>query len=165
MNCGKNWNKNCPHRRPEPRAGANASRIANCWTPCSTCCGEAVRGGPSPVRTSVPGRPSMIALWNGRPRESLNGCGRAVSISMTRSRGSTGNGKQQMGPTSGHPGGGKEAGPNPTDRGKPGYKDHLLVDGRGVPVSMMATAANVNDGPMLAPLLHNPPIVRPQPPS
>ena len=28
---------------------------------------------------------------------------------------------------------------------------------------MVATAANVNDGPMLAPLLHNPPIVRPQP--
>jgi putative transposase len=68
-----------------------------------------------------------------------------------------------MGPTFGHPGGEKEAGPNPTDRGKPGYKDHLLVDGRGVPVSMVATAANVNDGPMLAPLLHNPPIVRPQP--
>jgi putative transposase len=28
---------------------------------------------------------------------------------------------------------------------------------------MVATAANVNDGPMLASLLHNPPIVRPQP--
>ena len=82
---------------------------------------------------------------------------------MTSRRGLTGNGKRPMGPTFGHPGGEKEAGPNPTDRGKPGYKDHLLVDGRGVPVSMVATAANVNDGPMLAPLLHNPPIVRPQP--
>ena len=63
---------------------------------------------------------------------------------------------------SGHRGGEKEAGPNPTDRGNPGYKDHLLVDGRGVPVSMGATAANINDGPMWAPLLHKAPIVRPQ---
>src|SRR4029077_5931214 len=53
--------------------------------------------------------------------------------------------------------------PNPTDRGKPGSKDPLLVDGRGGPGSMGAPPANVNDGPMLAPLLHNPPIVRPQP--
>ncbi len=63
----------------------------------------------------------------------------------------------------GLPGGEKEAGPNPTDRGKPGYKDHLLVDGRGVPVSMVTTAANVNDSPMLPPLLTQAPIVRPQP--
>ena len=67
-----------------------------------------------------------------------------------------------MGLRSGPRGGEKEAGPNPTDRGNPGSKDHLLGDGRGVPVSMGATAANLNDGPMWAPLLHNAPIVRPQ---
>ncbi len=60
-------------------------------------------------------------------------------------------------------GGENAAGPNPTDRGKSGYKDHVLVEGRGVPVSMVTTAANVNDGPMLGPLLHHTPIVRPQP--
>jgi putative transposase len=70
-----------------------------------------------------------------------------------------------MGLRSEHRGGEKEAGPNPTDRGKPGYKDHLLVDGRGVPVSLVATAATGNDGPTLAPLLLNTPIVRPQPTS
>jgi transposase len=37
-------------------------------------------------------------------------------------------------------------GPNPTDRGKKGSKRHLLVDGRGVPLSLIVTAANVNDG-------------------
>jgi putative transposase len=57
----------------------------------------------------------------------------------------------------------KEAGPNPTDRGKAGYKDHLLIDGRGVPLSMLSTPANVNDGPTLPTLLTAPPIVRPQP--
>src|SRR4030095_13726113 len=163
MPCGMNWNKSCPRRPPGPRAGASASRIVSCWTACSTCCGRAVRGGPSPVRSSVPGRPSMIGLSNGRPRASLNGYGLAAFISMTRRRASTGNGKPPMGPTSGLRGGEKEAGPYPTDRGKPGYKDHLLVDGRGVPVSMVATAANVNDSPMLSTLLTNAPIVRPQP--
>lgn len=37
-------------------------------------------------------------------------------------------------------------GPNPTDRGKRGSKRHLLVDGRGVPLSIIVTAADVNDG-------------------
>ena len=60
-------------------------------------------------------------------------------------------------------GGEKEAGPNPTDRAKPGYKEHLLVDGRGVPLSTVSTAANVNDGPMLSLVLNSLPIVRPQP--
>ena len=68
-----------------------------------------------------------------------------------------------MGPLCGLPRGEKEAGPNPTDRAKPGYKEHLLVDGRGVPLSTVSTAANVNDGPMLALVLNSLPIVRPQP--
>jgi len=57
----------------------------------------------------------------------------------------------------------KEAGPNPTDRAKPGYKEHLLIDGRGVPLSMVSTAANVNEGPMLWAVLTSLPLVRPQP--
>ena len=41
--------------------------------------------------------------------------------------------------------GGDLTGPNPTDRAKPGTKYHVAVDGDGVPVACMATAANVND--------------------
>jgi transposase len=41
--------------------------------------------------------------------------------------------------------GGDETGPNPTDRGKPGSKHHLLVDGQGAPLAVWLTAANVND--------------------
>ena len=33
-------------------------------------------------------------------------------------------------------------GPNPTDRGKKGSKRHLLVDERGVPISIVVTGAN-----------------------
>ena len=42
-------------------------------------------------------------------------------------------------------------------------KDHLLVDGRGVPLSVLVTAANVNDGPMLSELINNCAVVRPRP--
>jgi transposase len=41
--------------------------------------------------------------------------------------------------------GGDLTGPNPTDRGKQGTKYHIAVNGDGVPVACMATAANVND--------------------
>lgn len=39
----------------------------------------------------------------------------------------------------------ESVGPNPTDRGKKGSKRHLLVDGRGVPLSLVVTGANVHD--------------------
>jgi putative transposase len=82
---------------------------------------------------------------------------------MIRSRGLSGSGSRQTELWSGLRRGEKGAGPNPTDRGKPGYKEHLLVDGRGVPLSTVSTAANVNDGPMLSQVLTALPIVRPQP--
>ena len=41
--------------------------------------------------------------------------------------------------------GGEAVGPNPTDRGKPGSKHHLLVDDNGVPLAVVLTAANVHD--------------------
>lgn len=59
--------------------------------------------------------------------------------------------------------GGPDNGPNPTDRAKPGMKDVLLVDGRGVPLAVITVAANVNDHIALPDLLDNPVIVRPQP--
>ena len=68
-----------------------------------------------------------------------------------------------MAPTCGRLRGGKETGPNPTDRAKPGVKDHVLVDGRGVPLSILVTAANVNDSPVLDKLINNCAVVRPRP--
>ena len=40
-------------------------------------------------------------------------------------------------------------GPNPTDRGKPGTKDHLVSERRGIPLVSLETAANVNEGTKL----------------
>jgi len=41
--------------------------------------------------------------------------------------------------------GGEKTGPNPTDLGKCGTKRHLLIDGRGVPLSIHLSAANRHD--------------------
>jgi transposase len=84
---------------------------------------------------------------------------------MMRKKASNGLGNLLMAPTYGRQRGGKDNGPNPTDRAKPGVKDHLLTDGRGVPLSVVVTAANVNDGPMLPALVNNYAVVRPPPSS
>ena len=48
---------------------------------------------------------------------------------------------------------GDHAGPNPTDRAKRGVKRHVLTDGRGVPLSVCITAANVHDEWMVGDVL------------
>ena len=49
--------------------------------------------------------------------------------------------------------GGEVVGPNPTDRGKPGSKHHLLTDRNGVPLAVVLTAANVHDSKVFEELL------------
>ncbi len=41
--------------------------------------------------------------------------------------------------------GGAATGPNPTDRGRPGTKRHLITDRRGIPLAFILTGANVHD--------------------
>lgn len=49
---------------------------------------------------------------------------------------------------------GAATGPNPTDRGKPGSKHHIITDARGTPLaSPMLTASNVPDVIMLLPIV------------
>ncbi|MFJ3673354.1 transposase [Streptomyces sp. NPDC090106] len=40
---------------------------------------------------------------------------------------------------------GADTGPSPVDRRKTGSKHHLICDGRGTPLKVITTAANVND--------------------
>ncbi len=40
---------------------------------------------------------------------------------------------------------GRQTGPNPTDRAKPGSKRHLICDSRGLPLAIQLTGANRND--------------------
>lgn len=110
-----------------------------------------------------PWQTSMIALPNGSAAGCLKTSGDAVYTSTTGNTALTGSGKQVTAHTCGRRLRGKECGPNPTDRAKAGLKDHVLSDGRGVPLSVVVTAANVNDGPMLQELLADRVAVRPQP--
>ena len=50
--------------------------------------------------------------------------------------------------------------PNPTDRGKPGTKRHLVVDRAGIPLAEFITPANRNEVTLLADLLDAIPPVR-----
>jgi transposase len=52
-------------------------------------------------------------------------------------------------------GGVEGSGPNPTDRGRPGIKHHVLVESHGIPVAIDATPANTPDVNDLLPLVDN----------
>jgi IS5 family transposase len=48
---------------------------------------------------------------------------------------------------------GRKTGPNPTDKGKAGTKRHIVVDRKGIPLSVISSAANVNDSMVFEELL------------
>jgi transposase len=53
-------------------------------------------------------------------------------------------------------------GPNPTDRGKPGTKRHVVADRRGIPLAKLLTGANRHDSTVFEELLDAiPPIKTP----
>jgi transposase len=51
-------------------------------------------------------------------------------------------------------GGVEGSGKNPTDRGRPGVKQHILVDGNGIPLAADSTPANVPEIKELLPLVN-----------
>jgi transposase len=58
--------------------------------------------------------------------------------------------------------GGEKVGKNPTDRGKPGSKRHVVSDRKGVPLAVALTAASVHDSKVFEELLDGiEPIKRP----
>jgi transposase len=56
--------------------------------------------------------------------------------------------------------GGQETGPNPTDRGKLGTKQHLIVDANGIPLAVELTRANAHESNMLQPMLDKIPCIK-----
>jgi IS5 family transposase len=51
-------------------------------------------------------------------------------------------------------------GAHPVDRGKPGSKLQLVCDGRGLPLTAVVTAANVNDTTMFQAVVEDIPPIR-----
>src|SRR5215218_9008759 len=93
---------------------------------------------------SAPGSGSgcMRSCWRacGRPERSSS---RGRSLTRARSRRKRGS----------------ETGPSPVDRGRPGSKQHLLVDATGIPLAFSVTGGNRNDITQLIPLLDAVPAV------
>ena len=59
--------------------------------------------------------------------------------------------------------GGEQTGPNPTDRGKPGSKYHVVVDRTSIPLAVRLSAANAHDSTQLLPLVNPiPPTIAPR---
>jgi IS5 family transposase len=55
---------------------------------------------------------------------------------------------------------GSITGPNPTDRGRPGTKRHLIVDAGGIPLAVLLSPANHHDSRAFEPLLASIPPLR-----
>ena len=163
MSSGTNLTPSYRCRRRLPKADAPAPTIARYSTGGYTSCGRGVRGGRSRAKSRGPGTRSMLGLRRGNGRGSLSRFGRAGCLCRRASRGWRGNGNRQRGHLGALPWGEKEAGPNPTDRAKAGYKAQRLLEGRGGPLSVGSTAAKVNEGPRLWGLLTSLPLVRPPP--
>ncbi len=51
-------------------------------------------------------------------------------------------------------------GPNPTDRGHPGTKRHLIVDRQGIPLAAILTGANRHDSMVFEDLVDAVPLIR-----
>ena len=83
--------------------------------------------------------------------------------SMTKWRGSHGDGRASTGPCSKRRWRKKLSAPTRRIGEKNGSKRHLLVDGRGVPLSIVVTGANVNDSKQLEQVLKNIVVRRPMP--
>lgn len=56
--------------------------------------------------------------------------------------------------------GGAKTGPNPTDRGKPGSKHHIIIDSHGIPIAIDITAANRHEITELIKLVESIPPIR-----
>ncbi|MGX1027495.1 transposase [Streptomyces ambofaciens] len=94
---------------------------------------------------SVLARPAGGVSSAGSRRESSTSCTASCSPGCTRPASSTGPGRASTVPTSAPKKGGADTGPSPVDRRKTGSKHHLICDGRGTPLKVITTAANVND--------------------
>lgn len=91
------------------------------------------------------GRPAGGAWTAGSGLESSSGCTGSCSPSSTRPASSTGPARAWTAPTCARKKGGAATGPSPVDRRKTGSKHHLICDGKGTPLHVITTAANVND--------------------
>jgi Transposase DDE domain len=155
MACGKRSRRCCRLRRPGPRVAAGGCPTAT-WSPASLCAAD---------RSALAVRPRRRAgLWQRRgdllavagrvaaDRGCGSGCTSGCWSAATGRVGWTGRRPAWTAPVSGPSVGGTDRRQS-TDRGKPGSRFHLIVDGAGLPLAALVSAANTHDSRLLVALV------------
>src|SRR6266487_6018106 len=131
-------------------------------TASSSACAPAASGTTCRA-ASAPRVPSTIGSSTGAPAASCSASGPSWRPNATNSGPWTGSGRARTAGWAKPGSGGKKVGKNPTDRGKKGSKESVLVDGDGGPLSVVLAAANVNDHLLLRATIEAIVIERPEP--
>ncbi|HEY5806581.1 MAG TPA: IS5 family transposase [Povalibacter sp.] len=109
------------------------------------CCAPVVNGRHCPRSDSAAPARCTSASWSGRRQACSRRCGGPAWPSTTRWKASPGDGKASTRPCSRRRWRKRRSDPTRPIGGKKGSKRHLLVDGRGVPLSLVVTGANKHD--------------------
>ena len=170
MNSGNTFSPWCP----KPRNVRNASAIngvpaagASHWATVksspalSMCCAPVASGRPCRSYLAAPA-PSTNTFNAGVGKGSFWPYGKPVWPSMMKWRGLPGSGKALMGRKAKLRWPGKRWAITPLIGGKKGSKRSLLVDGAGVPLSLIVSGANRHDVKLLETTLDSIVIVRPK---
>src|ERR1035437_2043525 len=153
MTFGREWNRWCPsesdrwarNTRAGPVLGASRSQRGWYSKRLSMYCGRVARGKRCRRNASAAPARSTSGFWNGSVPAYSRRYGRRGWRNTTRWKASPGDGRVSMGPYSRLHWHKSRSGPTRLIGGKNGSKRHLLVDGRGVPLSFIVTGANRHD--------------------
>jgi hypothetical protein len=159
MLSGRPLSRSCRRSPPSPEAGGRGSMTGLPWPASSLSCALAYHGRCCLLRSAA--RHDVLA-----PAAGLAGC-RCVDAPASHPARALGRCRE----TRLEPGrarlfvhrgekGGAATGPNPTDRGNPGTKRHVVVDRAGTPLGLSLSGAHRHDSLMLAPTLDAVPPVR-----
>ena len=144
-----------------PAAGANRWEIVKSLPALSMCYAPAASGRRCPSRLAAPA-PSTNTFNAGVDRDSSWPYGRQVWPSMMKWRGLPGSGKALTEHKAKRHWRRKRWATTPPIGGKKGSKRSLLVDGAGVPLSLIVSGANRHDVKLLAITLDSIVVVRPK---
>ncbi len=117
--------------------------------PWCTCCVRVASGRLCPRRDLAAQVPCTSASWSGRAAVFSSRCGSLAWRSTTSWRALHGDGRAWTRRRSKHHWPKNPSDPTRRIGEKNGSKRHLLVDGRGVPLSIVVTGANVHDSKRL----------------
>ena len=154
MDYGRRSRRCCRLRRLGPEVAVGECPTATWWRGSSMCCEPGCLAVCPSQRAGLRQRGDLLAAAGGVA------AGRRVGAAAPAAAGPLPC-CRQAGLVGGQPGQHQRAGQawgdlvgaNPTDRGKPGSKYHLIVDGAGLPLTALVSAANTHDSRLLVALV------------